>query len=67
MALIKNNAKIGARLAVELNRLRSSSATDAKVFADSGSKAKASPVVIGGSNADSTIKILESEIKVSDK
>lgn len=82
MALIKNNAKVGAQIAVSYSELKSNldaeSPPGRETFVNlrnthrepsTGSTKSgplgASPVVIGGSNMDSTIKILEPEVKVS--
>ncbi|XP_077294269.1 uncharacterized protein LOC143916882 [Arctopsyche grandis] len=81
VALIKNNAKVGAQIAVSYSELKSN--LDAESPQGRGTfmnmrntqgepstgSAKseplgAPPVVIGGSNMDSTIKILEPEVKL---
>ncbi|XP_027210795.2 uncharacterized protein [Penaeus vannamei] len=69
IALIKNNAKAGAQIAVELARLKSSTSsflppTDSPTK-KSGTSEQGRPVVVGGSIVDFIATVMEPEIKFS--
>ncbi|KAL0281268.1 UNVERIFIED_CONTAM: hypothetical protein PYX00_002304 [Menopon gallinae] len=64
IALIKNNALIGARISVELSKLQVSRSAGIDVFSFLLTIFIFQVVVVGGSNLDYVIKVRDSEIKV---
>lgn len=68
IALIKNNAKAGAEIAVGFSELcrgpEVPGAGSRKVHVHGTSGSEIRPVVIGGSNVDSTVKVVEDAVKV---
>lgn len=71
MCLIKNNAKVAAQIAVELEKQRSDYEGGAKMQVVKGdessraSTAKPVPVVVGGSILDVHYQVLEGKLEVS--
>jgi hypothetical protein len=71
MCLIKNNAKVAAQIAVELEKLRSDYGGGEKLHVVNGDeslrveKTKPAPVVVGGSILDVHYHVLEEKLEVS--
>ncbi|XP_063707866.1 uncharacterized protein LOC134836602 [Culicoides brevitarsis] len=70
IALIKNNAKVAAEIAVKYHELNSNDIKRANYCSDSSESGRTdkkfenSPVIIGGSNIDTCIKILDDDMKL---
>lgn len=65
IALVKNNARVAAEIALELNRLENC-ASDVKVGEAPEPLRQRAPVVIGGSIVDTCISVKDTDLKVSD-
>ena len=61
MALVRNNAKIGADIAVELTKLRSSRQVGSKPSSSTESRG---PLVVGGSIFDFVVRLKEGEVSL---
>jgi hypothetical protein len=63
LALVRNNAKIGADIAVELTKLRSSRQVASK-HSSSSSTENRGPLVVGGSIFDFVVRLKEGEVSL---
>lgn len=69
MCLIKNNARVAAQIAVELEKLRSDVGGGEKLHVVKGNEGsrvdKPTPVVVGGSILDVHYRVKDEELEVS--
>ena len=63
LALVRNNAKIGADIAVELTKLRSSHQIASKHSSSSSTESRG-PLVVGGSIFDFVVRLKEGEVSL---
>ena len=63
LALVRNNAKIGADIAVELTKLRSSRQVASKHSSSSSTESRG-PLVVGGSIFDFVVRLKEGEVSL---
>ena len=64
MALVRNNARVGADIAVELTKLRSAPQVVSKESSSSSSNSSKGPLVVGGSIFDFVVRLKEGEVSL---